>query len=178
MSDVVPAGTGDSTDFVAVGRIGPARGVGGDVFVEPWTDAPEQRFAPGAVLRTRNGTMTVLAAANVNGRQVVRFDGVADRSGAERLRGTELFVAAAERPALDDPDEYYDSDLVGLAVVDRSGATLGTVQAVSHAGPADYLVVDVSGRECLVPFVAAIVPEVDLSAGQVVVEPPEGLFDL
>lgn len=168
----------DTDDLIAVGRVGAARGVRGEVFVEPWTDAPEQRFAPGAVLHTAGADLVVAAAAVSSGKQVVRFEGVDDRAAAEALRGTELFVSAAARPALDDPDEFYDSDLVGLTVVTTEGGQVGTVAAVSHAAAASYLVVDAAGREHLVPFVAAIVPSVDLEAGRVVVDPPEGLFEL
>src|SRR5689334_10876658 len=82
-------------DLVAVGRIGPARGIRGDVFVEPWTDAPEERFAPAAVLRTQVGrTLTVAASSVSGGKQVVHFAGVDDREAAESLRGLELFVPA------------------------------------------------------------------------------------
>ena len=168
-------GADPGPDLVAVGRVGPARGVRGDVFVQPWTDAPHERFAAGAVLRTDRGGQLVVAEGSVqSGKQVVHFDGVDDRAGAEALRGTVLFVPAAERPALEDPDEFYDTDLVGLAVRTVDGEELGEVGDVVHAGGASYLAVG----EHLVPFVRAIVPSVDLAAGVVVVDPPEGLFEL
>lgn len=167
-----------SDELIAVGRIGAPRGVRGDAFVEPWTDAPDERFSPGAVLRTRSGSLTVTAASRASGRQVVHFAGVDDRASAEALRGTELFIAAADRPPLTDPDEFYDSDLVGLAAVTVDGAPVGTVTSVTHAGAAAYLVVESAGQERLVPFVAAIVPAVELDAGRVVLDPPEGLLDL
>jgi 16S rRNA processing protein RimM len=168
-------------DLVAVGRIGPARGVHGDVFVEPWTDAPDERFAPGAALYTEppeRGPLRVAASSRASGKQVVRFDGVEDRPGAEALRGVRLFVAAAERPPLDDPDEFYDSELIGLAARTTDGTDLGPVGDVTHAAGSSYLVVRVDGREHLIPFVRAIVPSVDLAARTVVVDPPDGLFEL
>ena len=165
-------------DLVAVGRVGPARGVRGDVFVEPWTDAPEERFAPGSVLQAEPRALTVASASSASGKLVVHFVGVDDRIAAEALRGTELAVPAGERPALDDPDEYYDTDLVGLSVCTVDGAELGPVADVVHAGGASYLVLNLAGKERLVPFVAAIVPTVDLTARRVVIDPPEGLFDL
>lgn len=181
----MPPGTSDdrsedvSDQLIAVGRIGAPRGVRGELFVEPWTDAPEERFAPGATLLTdRDGTLIVAAASLSGGKQVVRFAGVDDRAAAERLRHVQLFVPATARPPLEDPDEFYDSDLVGLAVEDVDGTAVGTVRAVSHSAASPYLVVDVAGRECLVPFVAAIVPTVDVAGGRIVVDPPEGLFDL
>jgi 16S rRNA processing protein RimM len=168
-------------DLVAVGRVGPARGVRGDAFVEPWTDVPEERFAPGAVLRTEPasaGPLTVESSSSAGGKLVVRFAGVTDRAGAEALRGVRLLIPAGERPPIDDPDEFYDTDLVGLEARTPDGAVLGPVTDVLHAAGASYLVVPVDGRDRLVPFVAAIVPTVDPAGGLVVVDPPPGLFDL
>ncbi|HET8581849.1 MAG TPA: ribosome maturation factor RimM [Jatrophihabitans sp.] len=170
-----------SDDVVAVGRIGRPRGVRGEVFVEPWTDAPDERFAPGSVLRTAPepaGPLTVEEYSAAGGRLVVRFAGVADRAAAEALRDVQLVVPAAERPRLDDPDEFYDTDLIGLAARTPGGEPLGPVADVVHAAGASYLVLDLGGRERLVPFVEAIVPQVDVAGGTVVIDPPEGLFEL
>ena len=94
------------------------------------------------------------------------------------LRDTELHVPVAELPALEDPDVFYDHQLVGLTAHLPDGTALGTVDAVRHEG-ADLLVVRrVEGGELLVPFVTAIVPTVDLAGGFLVVDPPEGLLDL
>ena len=171
----------DLDEFVAIGRVGPARGVRGDVFVEPWTDVPEERFAVGAVLRTEPaaaGPLTVETSSLAGGKLVVRFAGVDDRAGAEALRGVQLLFPAGERPALDDPDEFYDTDLVGLQARGTDGAPIGPITDVVHAAGASYLAVAVDGRDHLVPFVAAIVPTVDVPGGFVVVDPPDGLFDL
>lgn len=166
---------------VVVGRIGPARGVHGEVFVAPFTDAPDERFAPGSVVRTDPvdaGPLTVAAMSLAGGKLVVRFAGIDDRGAAQALRGVRLVMAASERPSLEDPDEFYDTDLIGLRARTVTGADLGPVREVLHAGGADYLVLDVGGAERLVPFVAAVVPTVDLAAGVVEIDPPEGLFDL
>lgn len=168
-------------ELIVVGRVGPARGVRGDVFVEPWTDAPAERFAPGAVLRTEPGSvgpLTVEAANTASGRLVVRFTGVTDRRAAEALRGTRLLIDPAGRPSLDDPDEFYDNQLIGLAAVTVDGVDLGPVRDVVHAAGASYLVVGPGRQDRLVPFVRAIVPSVDLDAGRVVIDPPDGLLDL
>jgi 16S rRNA processing protein RimM len=173
-----PNGPGD---FVAVGRVGPARGVRGEVFVEPWTDAPDERFAPGSVLVTEPasaGPLTVEAASRGGGKQVVRFVGCADRPSAEALRGVQLLVPASARPELTDPEEFYDSDLVGLSAVTVGGEPLGPVREVQHAGGASYLVVSVAGQDRLVPFVRAIVPEVDVAGGTVTIDAPPGLFEV
>jgi 16S rRNA processing protein RimM len=168
-------------ELVAVGRIGPARGVRGDVFVEPWTDDPQRRFAAGSRLHTEPaaaGPLTVESANHSGSKLVVRFEGVADRTAAEALHGVRLVVPAADRPPLDDPDEFYASELVGLLARTVSGAELGPVRDVLNLAGAEYLVLEVDGAERLVPFVAAIVPTVDVTAGLIVIDPPEGIFDL
>jgi 16S rRNA processing protein RimM len=171
----------ETDEFIVVGRIGPARGVRGDLFVEPWTDAPDERFVPGAVLRTdpvSAGPLTVDTSSTAGGKLVVRFAGVTDRPGAEALRGVRLLIDADRRPALEDPDEFYDTELVGLSAVTIDGAQLGAVSDVMHTAGASYLVLTADGRERLVPFVSAIVPTVDLAAGRVVIDPPDGLLEL
>jgi 16S rRNA processing protein RimM len=168
-------------DLIAVGRIGPARGVRGDLFVEPFTDDPENRFAVGSVLRTEPtdaGPLTVESLNLSGARMVLRFAGVIDRPGAEALRGVRLVIPASARPPIEDPDEFYASDLVGLAARTPAGADLGAVRDVIDIAGADYLVLDVDGVERLVPFVAPVVPTVDIAGGRVVIDPPDGLFDL
>jgi 16S rRNA processing protein RimM len=170
-----------SDEVIAVGRIGRPRGVQGAAFVEPWTDDPDERFAIGAVLATEPATagpLTVASSSSAGGKLVVRFEGVTDREGVEALRGVRLLIPASARPELADPDEFYDSDLIGLAARNVAGAPLGVVREVLHAGGADYLLLDRDGREVLVPFVRAIVPTVDLAAATVVIDPPDGLLDL
>ena len=172
---------GAGGDLVAVGRIGPARGVLGEVVVHPFTDQPEARFASGAVLLAEPddaGPLTVESSRWQGKRLVVRFAGVADRAAAEALRGRDLLIPAADRPDLDDPDDFYDTDLIGLAAATVEGRALGPVRDVVHAPAADYLVIEVDGQERLVPFLAAMVPLVDVAGGTVVIDPPEGLLDL
>jgi 16S rRNA processing protein RimM len=167
-----------------VGRIGRPQGIKGEVTVEVRTDDPDERFAPGAVLLTETGTLTVEAARDHSGKLVVRFEGTADRTAAELLRGTVLSVDARTLPALDDEDEFYDSQLIGLQVEQRDGTGLGTVIDVLHLPHGDVLAVERPQRgtarspELLVPFVKAIVPVVDLAGQRVVVELPEGLLEL
>jgi 16S rRNA processing protein RimM len=139
------------------------------------------RLGGGGLLDTapaERGPLVVAGARWQGAKLVVRFDGVDDRTTAEGLRRTRLFVDAASRPALADPDDFYDTDLVGLAVVDPGGAALGTVTGVEHGAGGDRLVVTREGADHLVPFVAALVPEVDVAARRVVVDAPEGLWDL
>lgn len=165
-------------DLVVVGRIGPPRGVRGAVVVQPFTDAPDERFAPGAVVQTEGEALTVAAARWHGNRLIVEFAGIVDRDAAHALYGVELQVPARSRSALDDPDEFYDTDLIGLAASTHDGTPLGPVRDVVHTPAGDYLAIEMAGRERLVPFVRAIVPTVDVAGRQVVIDPPEGLLEL
>ena len=165
-------------ELIVVGRVGPPHGVRGAVVVQPFTDAPDERFAPGCKLQTGGDTLTVTSSRWQGSRLIVEFAGVADRHAAHALHGTDLRVPAGSRPDLDDPNHFYDTDLIGLAASTVDGTPLGAIRDVVHAPGGDYLVVEVGGRERLVPFVATIVPVVDVAGGRVVVDPPEGLFDL
>lgn len=165
---------------VVVGRIGPAHGISGDVFVQPLTDVPEIRFAAGRTLQAGppvTGELVVAHSKDHSGKLVVRFEGIHDRSAAESLRGAELEVDVDpfERPS--DSEEYFDRQLIGLRVVDAVGELLGTVSDVVHLPAQDLLAVRlVSGDERLVPFVKQIVPNVDLERGELLLEAPLGLL--
>lgn len=172
---------GSEADLVAVGAIGAAVGIRGEVTIVSWTDDPDLRFAVGSVLLTdptERGPLTVASSRWQGPKLVVRFEGLDDRDTVEAVRRTNLLVPASARPALDDPDDFYDTDLVGLAVVDPAGAALGTVTGVEHGAGGDRLLVRHDGRDHQVPFVTEIVPEVDLAGRRVVVDAPEGLFEL
>jgi 16S rRNA processing protein RimM len=166
-------------DLLVVGRVGRPQGIKGEVTVEVRTDSPEERFAPGSVLLTETGALTVEHARDHSGKLVVLFEGVSDRNGAELLRGTVLHVDARTLPPLADEDEYYDAQLVGLRAVLEDGSVVGPVTDVLHLPHGDVLVVDRGEEaEALVPFVRAIVPVVDVPGGRVVLDPPPGLLDL
>jgi 16S rRNA processing protein RimM len=178
-STVQPGGdtTGRDTQRV-VGRIGRPHGLRGEVTVQVRTDSPQERFAVGAQLGAGVGrTLTVDAVRPHGGNLLVRFAGVTDRAAAAELRGVLVTVEATELPDLDDPDEFYDHQLEGLAAVGPDGAKLGTVREVVHAPASDLLVVATDRGEVLVPFVRVIVPEVDLAGRRVVLDPPAGLLD-
>ncbi|MGI5213676.1 ribosome maturation factor RimM [Plantactinospora sp. CA-290183] len=185
---------------LVIGRIGRPHGIRGEVTVEVRTDEPDVRFAVGSVLRT---DPTGASAAGVppmtadgelvrvperltvetvrwhQGRLLVTFDGFYDRDVAEALRDTMLVVDSAEVAPPEDPDEFNDHQLIGLAVVTPTGEALGEVARIDHAPASDLLVLRrPEGRTALIPFVKAIVPEVDLAGGRVVVDPPAGLLDL
>ena len=121
--------------------------------------------------------LTVTSVRPHASRLLVRFAEVADRTGAEALRGAQLLVNAEELPPDDDPDAFYDHELEGLAAVLADGTEVGVVREVAR-GPAGELLVlsRPDGREALVPFVSQIVPDVDVAGGRIVLDPPEGLL--
>ncbi|HEX4725449.1 MAG TPA: ribosome maturation factor RimM [Pseudonocardiaceae bacterium] len=171
------------TALRAVGRVVKAHGIRGELMVDVSTDSAEFRFAVGAVLfvTSRDGsvsrTLTVTAARPHSGRLLVYFDGVVGRDAAEELRGAVLSANPDDLPAIDDPDEFYDHQLEGLAAVTVSGDVVGTVREVMHGAGGELLVIDrTDGAETLVPFVRAIVPEVDLAGRRVLLDPPDGLL--
>jgi 16S rRNA processing protein RimM len=167
---------------LVVGRIARAHGVGGEVSVEVRTDDPDVRFAVGSRLDTdpaERGPLTVQRARWHTGRLLVRFDEVIDRDSADALRNTLLVVDSATSAPLGDADEFWDHDLIGLRALTLDGTELGRVVDVLHPPGSDVLAVhDREDREILIPFVRAIVPEVDVRRGHVVVDPPDGLLEL
>lgn len=166
---------------VVVARIGRPHGVRGDLTVEPHTDEPDDRLGPGAVLATDSAshpTLTVETSRWHSGRLLVHFEEVTSRSEVEALRGTLLTVDVDPDESPADPGEFYDRQLVGLSVVGIDGSPVGVVSAVAHGAQDLLIVARPQGGSAMIPFVTAIVPEVDLAAGRVVVDPPAGLLDL
>ncbi len=175
---------------VVVARIGRPHSLRGEVTVQAHTDDPEGRFVPGASFATeaRPGSgvpreLTIRTARFHNGTWLLSFEGIPDRTGAEGLRGTRLVAetdeAASEAADADDEDAYYEAEMVGLAVESLTGDRLGTVAGLETGLAQDLLVLTLEdGTTAWVPFVAAIVPEVDLDGGRIVLDPPGGLLDL
>jgi 16S rRNA processing protein RimM len=161
-----------------VARLGRAHGLRGEISAELHTDVPQERFRPGAVFDTDpagSGPLTLERAREYQDGILLNFQGVLDRAAAERLRGTRLMVRTTRS---DEPDAWYPEELVGLAARTPQGRPLGQVAALEPSPAQDLLVVRTEGgAEVLVPFVAALVPVVDLVAGEVVIDPPGGLFD-
>lgn len=178
-----------STDSLLIARIGKPHGLRGEVTVQTHTDDPESRYVPGVVFATqaKPGTgvpraLTVATARKHREIWLLGFAEIPDRTGAESLRGTQLFLDldTVDDAEEDEDDGWYEHDLVGLAVKDPAGAVLGTVSGLVIGAVQDLLEVRLTDRrEVLVPFVEAIVTEVDTAAGHVVVvDAPAGLFDL
>jgi 16S rRNA processing protein RimM len=176
---------------VIVGRIGRPHGIRGEVVVGVRTDEPDLRFAVGATLDVAEradepaageqpgGQLTVASVRWHSGQLLVGFAGVTDRTAAGELTGRWLSVDSSQLPETGDPDEFRDHELIGLSVRTCAGEPVGVVTDVLHYGQ-DLLVVrrtDGQPGESLVPFVRAIVPEVDVRGGVVVIDPPPGLID-
>jgi 16S rRNA processing protein RimM len=153
-----------------VGRITRSHGLRGDVLVDLLSSEPEVRLAPGAVLETEGGPLTVVAARPHQAKWLVTFAGIGSREAADALRGTELLADPIE-----DPDALWVHDLVGAPVVDTGGSPCGTVVAVV-ANPADDLLELDGGALVPVRFVVGWQGTGD--DRRLVVDPPEGLLDL
>lgn len=165
---------------VVVGRIGRPHGIRGEVTVEPRTDEPELRFAPGSSL-LKAGSDEVLTVSGMHwhsGRLLVTFEGVHDRNEAEALRDTIVEVDRDPSELPGEPGEYFDTQLVGCSVFDAEGAFLGEVTDVVHLPGQDLLsVTSATGAEFMIPFIEQFVPEVDIAAARIVITPPPGLLD-
>ena len=175
--------TGSTGPEYLVGIAVRAHGLRGELVVELRTDSPDERFTPGVCLIAQRpgepaGTLTVESARPHSGRMLVRFVEAPDRDAAEALRGTTLLVDSADIPPVDDPDEFHDHELIGLRAVTPDGADIGVVDDVLHNAQDVLVITGPSGAEVLVPFVRALVPDVDPGAGRLVVDPPPGLLDL
>ena len=165
-------------DRVCVGAIAGAFGVRGEVRLKSFCAVPEDVASYGP-LASEDGARTfqVRVTGQIKNGLSARLSGVATKEQADALRGVRLFAPRAALPALPD-DEFYHADLIGLEVTDTGGAVLGRVKAVLNHGAADLLEIHGPGLKStvLVPFTREIVPTVDLAAGRIVADPPEGLF--
>lgn len=124
---------------------------------------------------TDSGAVLTVQKSQDRGKQLlVRFEEVVDRTAAEALTGTQLFIDASERRPLGE-DEYWPDDLVGLAAVSTSGLTLGRVESVVEGAAQFRLVIQGSDSQFEVPFVAELVPEIDLADRRIVIADLPGL---
>jgi len=136
----------------------------GEVRVEPLTDRYEERFHVGSTLLSVIGPVTIAGMRGTAGGPIVRFDGVDDRAGAERLRG-ELRVSRDEARS---GEGHLWADLIGKRVVTPEGAALGEVRDVLRAGGADVLVVQ-GEREILLPMLESVIRHI----GETIVAVPQ-----
>jgi len=181
---VSPASEGVDTIEVVVGRIGRPHGIRGEVTIDVRTDEPERRFAVGTTLPVRppEGSASTLTSMTVTGTRwhqnvlLASFAEIPDRTAAEAARGIVLSARLAADEVPEDPEEFYDHQLVGLTAYDVDGSVLGELTSVVHGSAQDLLTIRTpQGRNALVPFVSALVPEVDVAGGRIVIADRPGL---
>lgn len=177
--------------LLRVCRIGRAQGLKGEVNVYVCTDEPERRFAPGSQLQTRDGQVfTVVSSRRFKQRWIVHFQGVEERNASEALNGIELYTQADPAEELAQEDAWYSDDLIGLEVRmapgnslgEPSGRVVGQVSDVLDGVAQQQLQIRMTVEEGdeetegLIPFVEALVPQVDIENGYVAIDPPGGLL--
>jgi 16S rRNA processing protein RimM len=164
---------------VCVAQIGAPHGVRGEVRLWTFTEDPIaiRNYGP---LEAEDGSRSfeITALRPAKGHLVARLRGVDDRDAAERLTNIKLYVPRERLPAIEDDDTFYHVDLIGLAAVGKDGAALGSVAAVHDFGAGTLIEIQPpSGASMLLPFNKAVVPQIDLAGGRVVIDPPEGMLD-
>ena len=175
----------ESDDWLSVGKIVGVQGLQGELRVNPASDFPERFTAPGPRwLRSHKGgeptEIQLKKGRQLPGKSlfVVRFEGIDNRSAAEALVGQELLVSANDRPELEE-GEFHLLDLVGLeARLRADGPAIGTVSDLISGGNDLLEITTTENRKVLIPFVEAIVPEVKLKEGWLLLTPPPGLLEL
>jgi len=158
--------------FVALATIGAPHGVKGEVRVKSFAADPMGLGAYGPLFAEDGRKFEIERLRPAKGVMIAKFRGVEDRNAAEALKGLSLGVDRSALPT-PEPDEFYYADLVGLAAFDAAGNALGRVAAVENHGAGDILEIESDdGRSLLLPFTKAIVPDIDIPAGRIVVAPP------
>jgi 16S rRNA processing protein RimM len=168
-----------------VGRLVKAHGLKGAIKLELYTDSPSERFKPGQILELQvpersqwfGKTITVLELRFYNQAPVLFIEGIDDRSKAETLIKAILLIETEADVLPEEPEAWYDHQLVGLLALVGT-ASVGTVIRVDHLPAQDLLAIETANGEVLVPFVKQIVPEVDIKSGQLLLTPPDGLFEV
>jgi 16S rRNA processing protein RimM len=168
----------DTSELICVGALAGSFGVKGEVRLKSFCAEPSD-IADYSPLSDEAGSrqFALTLTRPVKGGFAARIEGVASKEAADALRGVQLYAPRAALPDLPD-DEFYHSDLIGLQVVDTGGVVLGRVKAVLNHGAGDLLEIVGPGLNdpVLLPFTRAAVPTVDLGAGRLVADPPEGVF--
>lgn len=165
--------------LVQIAVIGAAHGIRGELRVKTFTQDPTSLGAYGSLRLPDGRRLEVSSLRLLKGDMVVaRFKGVDSREAAEALTGQPLSAPREALPATDEDDFYY-ADLIGLSAVRADGTVLGEVVGVQNFGADDLLELRLAGarRTVYLPFTKAVVPMVDIAAGRVVIDPPEGALD-
>ncbi|MCE9648373.1 MAG: ribosome maturation factor RimM [Parvibaculum sp.] len=168
------------TPRVCLGVVIGAHGVRGLVRVKAFTEDPQAVAAYGRV-ETKDGTRRykIETAGMAKDAVICKLEGVGDRDKAEAMRGTELYVDRAHLPEVDEDEGFYHADLIGLQAVGVDGKAYGKIVGVENFGAGDLLEIErpEGGLTVLVPFTAENVPSVEIEAGRLVLDPPDGLFE-
>lgn len=166
------------SDKVCVGAVAGAYGVRGEVRLKSFCAEPEdiEQYSP---LSTEDGAQSysIVLTGRIKNGLTARLGGIESKEAADALKGLRLYAPRDRLPALPD-DEYYYADLIGLEVLDTGGTVLGRVKSVQNHGAGDLLEIAGPGLKAtvLLPFTREIVPTVDLEAGRIIADPPDGLF--
>jgi 16S rRNA processing protein RimM len=163
---------------ICLGQIGAAHGVHGEVRLRSFTSDPGAIAGYGP-LQTEDGRVLAIESLKPAGDHfLARLEGVHDRNAARALANTKLYVPRERLPAPQAPDEFYHADLIGLAVLGRTGKPLGTIVAIHNFGAGDLIEVRRAegGQTEMLPFNETTVPVVDVAAGRIVVAVAEGSF--
>ena len=166
------------TDLICVGAVSGSFGVKGEVRLKSFTANPEA-IADYGPLHFEDGSqsLNLRITRQIKNGFAARLSGVSTKEQADALRGTRLYAPRDRLPSLPD-DEFYHTDLIGLSVFDTGGTLLGSVKAVLNHGASDLLELSLTtGGTELIPFTVACIPTVDLSAGRIIADPPEGLLE-
>ncbi|MBS0248967.1 MAG: ribosome maturation factor RimM [Proteobacteria bacterium] len=160
---------------VLVARIGAAHGVRGEMKFWSFTEDPEA-VADYGPLETLDGkrSFEIESMRAAKDHFVVRLSGVADRTAAEKLTNTDLYVPRDRLPPIDEDDTYYHTDLIGLAAVTPEGVALGKITGLFNFGAGDLIEITTpqGGEPMLLPFTNAVVPDVDIKGGKITVVLP------
>ncbi len=160
---------------VLLGEITGAHGIRGEVIIRSYTAEPEGIAAYGPLHDQDRKKDFVIHVRRVTAKgTVASIEGVSDRTAAQALKGTKLYV---DRSQLPPPEEgtYYHADLIGLSAFDPDGDLIGKVIAVANYGAGDILEIQLADSETkteLIPLLEAFVPEIDVDSGRIVVNMP------
>lgn len=161
------------TSKICVGRIAGAHGIRGQVRLQSFTEDPEAIAGYSPLTDDSGKDFQIKLTGVVKDAFIATVIGVADRNGAEALKGTRLYIPRAILPETED-GTYYDADLIGLAAIDQDGKDLGKIMAIHDFGAGPLIEFGVKGRSFTLPFNDDYVPEVDVDGGKVELFVPEG----
>ncbi len=166
-------------DLILVGALGSAVGLKGEVRLASFTEVPEAIADLSPLLSEDGRTFEITSIRPQTKGLVARIEGVTTREAAEKLKGLALYIPRDALPGPEDKDDFYQADLIGLSAFLVSGEALGEVVAVQNFGAGDLLEIKLASepRTVLVPFTREIVPEINLEARKLTIDPLPGLLD-